>query len=225
PPLHVDLVRGPDIGPSHSPTLGSAPAQPGRSSVSLVVSRPCEGPRHGPSHSPTLGSAPAQPGRSSVSLVVSRPLRGAPTWPLTVPHARKRPGTAGSLLGLASRQSTRDGPRSALILGRETVEILLPLDGKHRPLARIAVLARTDDVAAHRGAAAAEWNEMVHGERFGPDAAAAVIADAVRDAALPPRARAQLTRLRSLASELVWIDGRVELSHGPRAPSTASPTR
>ena len=52
---------------------------------------------------------------------------------------------------------------------------------------------------------------MVHRQRAVPDGAAAVVADAVRDAPLPPLTAAQLARVRPLAPERRGIDGRVEI--------------
>src|SRR5262249_4836097 len=116
-------------------------------------------------------------------------------------------------------------PCERSILAREPVEVFLPLDRQQRLLARVAVLACAHHVAAHGGAAAAERYQMVHRQRPGPDAATAVVADAVRDAALPPRAGPQLARLGPLAPQLVGIGGSVELSHGSSAPWRAPPTR
>src|SRR5437660_12878115 len=79
------------------PTLGSAPAPPWRSSISLR--RLHGGPEMAPKP-PTLGSAPAPPWRSSISL---RRLHGAPKWP-QAPNARKRPGTAVALLDDAAER-------------------------------------------------------------------------------------------------------------------------
>src|SRR5207244_10602800 len=86
---------------------------------------------------------------------------------------------------------------SSFVVGAtpECLEILTPLDGQQRLLAVVARLARGHDVAAHAASAAAERHEVIHGERFHADGAAAVIAEPVGDASLPPSARAQLARL------------------------------
>src|SRR5207237_8188475 len=142
----------------------------------------------------------------------------------------ERPGEAVTLLDsppplVASRQS-RDAPRFLLRHVRgQAAETRLPLDGQERLLARVAVRARGHDVAPHGGAAAAERHQVIHRQRLRSDAAPAVVADSIGHAALPPLAGPQLARLRALASQLVGIDGGVELSHGPRARWTAPPTR
>src|SRR5262249_59866764 len=109
--------------------------------------------------------------------------------------------------------------------GVQPLEVRLPLERDQRLLVRVALLARRHDVAARRAAAAAERHLVIHRERAVSDAPPAVVADAVGDTALPPRALPQLARLRALAAQDVGIDGRVELTHARPAPSTAAPTR
>src|SRR5262249_51047357 len=105
----------------------------------------------------------------------------------------------------------------------QTVEIRLPLERNQRLLVRVARLASGHDIAARRSAAAPERNLMVHRQRAMTDATAAVIADAIGDAALPPLALAQFARFRAFAAEHCGIERRVELTHARRVPSTAPP--
>src|SRR5215470_8805562 len=107
----------------------------------------------------------------------------------------------------------------------QPLEVRLPLERDQRLLVRVALLAGGHDVAARRSTAAAERHLMIHRQRAMADAALAVVADAVGDPPLPPRALPKLARLRALAAQDVGIDRRVELTHAWRVPWTAAPTR
>ena len=92
------LKWGPRHGP-HSPTLGTAPAQPWRSSTVRLAHGSEVGAHDMAPHSSTLGTAPAQPWRSSDRATRSRALEvGAQTWPPT-PQRSEPP------------RRSRDGPR------------------------------------------------------------------------------------------------------------------
>src|SRR5437762_573866 len=117
--------------PPHPPTLGSAPGNPGRSSIMLMPSSAWVGAPRWPPHPPTLGSAPGNPGRSSIILMPSSAWVGAPRWP---PH----PPTLGSAPGNPGRSSI----------------ILMPSSAQHRarrpsPAARRATARHTAGRAAH----------------------------------------------------------------------------
>src|SRR5207245_7318552 len=125
----------------------------------------------------------------------------------------------------ASTSNDSDSALSVVGDGAERAEIRLPLDRHHRLLFRVAVLAGGNDVAPRGSPAAAHRDDVIHREIAGPDPAAAVVADAVGEPTLPPRARTELTRLRALAPERARVDRNPELTHGPRAPPRAPPTR
>src|SRR5207247_10204941 len=97
-------------GPPYPPTLGSAPGNPGRSSMA---------------RSPTLGSAPGNPGRSSMARsptlgsALGDPGRSSVTRPQTL---GKRPGEPGALLDDARPLAIRSA-RGRAALGEQTLSL------------------------------------------------------------------------------------------------------
>src|SRR5882762_9030655 len=122
---------GAPIWPPHPQTLGSAPGNPGRSSIMLTPSSAWVGAPIWPPHPQTLGSAPGNPGRSSIMLTPSSACVGAPIWP---PH----PQTLGSAPGNPGRSSIMLTPSSAQRRAR-----------RPSPAARRAAAPRTAGRAAH----------------------------------------------------------------------------
>src|SRR5262249_42349190 len=101
---------------------------------------------------------------------------------------------------------------SAVPVASPRPEILIPFPGQQRLLLRVAVLAGGNDVALHGASAANQRHEMIHRERARAHRSLAVVTEARRDPALPPRARPERAGAVLLAAKL----GLGDLGHETR---------